>query len=1071
MADKRAGFILDFDYSDFEKASKIVLDFTLKMVKSQDDLNDALKDGFGKALKPAKDFEKAIEELDEEYIQLLKAMEKVNKESESFAKSTKDLSKETDKLSDSANKTGRAFGKIKSKIKEAFIDGIRDAIDRVIKFDQSIADLASITGKSRSEISELVEQAKFLGATTAFSSTQVLQLQTELAKLGFSTQEILDSTKAIEDFSIAVGTDAASAAALAGAAVRSFGLDAKEAENVVSTLAVATTKSALDFSKLQVALPIVGATANAANVSIEKLTAQLGVAADRGIKAETAATALRNIFIKLSTEGITYEEAMNRINQSTNKLNEANKLFGAEGANVALVLAENADQVDNLQESITGVNDKLQEMTDERLDTLQGKLTLLDSAWDGFIKSIESGDGPISSLAKSIIGLGTQLLTAATLLNDTDRTLKFKFLATPEIIEKTNVALEEYETNLRETLVAQGEVSRSLALLKTRNEAIKYYEELGFTAEAAARKADKLIDSARNQIQANKELEVSRQKLLTIDVASLRTQDELLKTQAELNKFRNSLLKLDQDDIEVQKNLINVNNKLSEIRKQLATATSKEVAKEKKLLDKSLADYKRFYEDLKKAVEESDIDNEQDAVVKLEKQRAIALRALEEQKSKLLELAIELGKPIEEIQENFQRLINATNEEFDKQINELRREVIDIPTLPSLTPKLVSDAEKVEEATKRIMELRRILQDDISLTGLERDQLQSELDDLVNFVQQNTPEITLDIATASPDFSNAFTGIEKFFSSEVFKAGQEAFNSIANAATTIIDNQIQGLERLAEQRKQQIEELESDLEREQELQDLGLRNNVDSKRNELDALLAEQENYNERINALRAEQIKIQTAQTVSSIIPTLASAIAQIFNANSSIPLVGVFTAIAQVGALIAAFSSARSQLQSLSLYRGAEKISDHFGYAYKGGASDLPNRGTKGYKLIDADTNFDTNVRISGNEGLVTERTFSQIGDIIMAAERSPNILKEIRDWYDGNRASDIAISQGAAATMNYTILNTGINQAQLETIMRKVLKEQTTQQINYDKNKVRYETINGKTVVIEGGNMRAI
>ena len=63
---------------------------------------------------------------------------------------------------------------------------------------------------------------------------------------------------------------------LAGASLRMFNADTRETERYVSAMAVATTKSALSFSYLATALPIVGPVAKAFNFSIEDTLALLG---------------------------------------------------------------------------------------------------------------------------------------------------------------------------------------------------------------------------------------------------------------------------------------------------------------------------------------------------------------------------------------------------------------------------------------------------------------------------------------------------------------------------------------------------------------------------------------------------------------------------------------------------------------------------------------------------------------------------------------------------------------------------------------------------------------------------
>ena len=285
---------------------------------------------------------------------------------------------------------------------------ISDAGRVVMEFEQSIADLASITGKSVSDMDNLVKSARQIGSVSSFSASEVVKLQTELAKLGFSEEEIIDSAKAVGDFSVALGTDAASAATFAGSALRSFGIDAADTESVLDTLALATTKSALDFEKLQTGLTVAAPVAKAAGIGINQLTAQLGILSDRGLDASTAGTSLRNIFLDLADKGLTLDEALTQINGSQNKLTKANELFGKRGATTALILAENSDAVDTLEASITNANGALQAMTDTRLATATGSLKLFRSAWEELAISVGNTGAVISS-----IDFGTSLLTAS----------------------------------------------------------------------------------------------------------------------------------------------------------------------------------------------------------------------------------------------------------------------------------------------------------------------------------------------------------------------------------------------------------------------------------------------------------------------------------------------------------------------------------------------------------------------------------------------------------------------------------------------------------------------------------
>lgn len=319
---------------------------------------------------------------------------------------------------------------------------VQGAVQTITGFEQAVANLSSITGKAASDMGRLTASAIEIGRASSFTSTQVVELQTELAKLGFSEDEILKSTRAIGDFSVAVGTDAASAAALGGAALRSFGLDASKANEVMNTLAIATTKSALDFSKLQTALPYVGTAAQQMGLSIEKTTAILGLLSDRGVRAETAGTSLRDILLDSAKSGLTFEQSLARVANSQDKLKTATDIFGKSSAGAAVIIAENSQQLNRLEASITNVDGALKDMTEKRLDTVKGRIELATSAWEGFLLSVDKGDGVFSRFAKSALETFTDFIDDLQVLNEKgiDGLLEKGLKANNERIKRNQIA-------------------------------------------------------------------------------------------------------------------------------------------------------------------------------------------------------------------------------------------------------------------------------------------------------------------------------------------------------------------------------------------------------------------------------------------------------------------------------------------------------------------------------------------------------------------------------------------------------------------------------------------------------
>lgn len=531
----------------------------------------------------------------------------------------------------------RSLGSIATSLGATFAIGsvVAGATRTITGFEQAIADLASISGKSIKETGRLAKSAKEIGAISAFSASQVVALQTELAKLGFDEREIIASTKAIGDFSIAVGTDAASAAQLAGAVLRSFGKDASEAEGVVSSLAVATTKSALDFEKLNTSLAIVGPIARASNVSLERVTALLGVLANNGVDASTAGTSLRNIFIQLAKKGITYEEAMEKINSSTNKAAVAAELFDVRSATAAITLARSAEEANNLEKSITGVDGALKEMTDKRLDTTKGQLILLNSAWEGLLLTVDSGNGIITKSFKFIIDGASGLLTAITELNEGSVGLKnFLLLAfgdkeLREIVQKDLVRIRDLKqqiVDIREDDFFKIENKKN-DLLREReqiNKKIKELEDrgsgglLGFVKDPIRDQAIKAYQA--DLIEINKELQRGEslgKKLIASTTTGrigggLGTLEEQIKrTKAQVEGYEKALSSLDKGSQEykvTQQDLETVQVRLNKLQKeQLGTVTGiTDATSDAKDEIKSFGSF--FQEELKKGLETKTID-------------------------------------------------------------------------------------------------------------------------------------------------------------------------------------------------------------------------------------------------------------------------------------------------------------------------------------------------------------------------------------------------------------------------------------------------------------------------------
>ena len=336
------------------------------------------------------------------------------------------------------------------------------------KFQKSLSTLKAVASPTADELGVLSNQAKELGASTQFTAIQVVELQTELAKLGFTASDIANSTPAILDLASSLEVDLASASELAGSTIRSFGLDTKDTQRVVDVMALSTSSSALNFESLRESLKLVAPTSRATGVSIEKTSALLGVLANNGLKGSVAGTGLSKTFIELNKKGITLEEGMEKIKNSTNKLNTAIDLVGVVGAKSFLSLAESGEQINQLEKDFLGAEGSAKKMSEVRLDNLAGDTTKLGSAWEGFLLSIEDGEGIFNRITRGIVKSTTAILNFITPTKSVTDELEDQRFA----LFKSEVQLDSFDKKINDTTTSEKD------LLKAQRDRIKVIDNL-----------------------------------------------------------------------------------------------------------------------------------------------------------------------------------------------------------------------------------------------------------------------------------------------------------------------------------------------------------------------------------------------------------------------------------------------------------------------------------------------------------------------------------------------------------------------------------------------------------------
>jgi hypothetical protein len=338
-----------------------------------------------------------------------------------------------------------------------FAQIMRDAFSVLKDFDKATADLAATLGKSRKEIINLTEDAKRLGAITNYTASEITGLQKELGKLGFSQTEILAATEGVQNLASAVDTDLSNAAAIAGITLRQFGLNASEMNRVVDVMAKSFTTSALDISKFQNAMKYVGPDAAASNVTLEQTSGLLAVLADNGISGSKAGTSLRRIMTDIVKTGKPFNVGLREMVKSGISVADAFDEVGRTAQTSLVVLGKNMDKVEELTKVYDNAAGTVKKMADEQLNSLQGDIKLLTSAWDGFILSINSGDGAVSRFFRTFISGITDAINLLSLMNADDK--KGSQIRDENKIKGEKQAIEDLNKVKKEGLKTDAEIA------------------------------------------------------------------------------------------------------------------------------------------------------------------------------------------------------------------------------------------------------------------------------------------------------------------------------------------------------------------------------------------------------------------------------------------------------------------------------------------------------------------------------------------------------------------------------------------------------------------------------------
>lgn len=310
------------------------------------------------------------------------------------------------------------FGGIGSAIMINVVGSFRNAFKELQEFELENTKLAARLGTTKEGIKELTDAALKWEAATTYSATGVTQLQRELVNLGYSKDEVLNMTESIIMFAKISGADLPEAASVASSTLKLFNLEADATKDTMAILSAAVTTAGLDFGSLQSSLSSLGPVASQIGFSLEDTVAVLGMLQKSGLDASSAATATRNMLLKMVDPAGDLAKALGGPVKNANELVEGMKKLDSAGVDLAGALElsdrrtaallqtfiQSGSAITDMKDAIDGAKSSFEETYQMMDDNVAGALANLGSAADSLVKQIASGtDGPLKEFINFLV--------------------------------------------------------------------------------------------------------------------------------------------------------------------------------------------------------------------------------------------------------------------------------------------------------------------------------------------------------------------------------------------------------------------------------------------------------------------------------------------------------------------------------------------------------------------------------------------------------------------------------------------------------------------------------------------
>ena len=173
--------------------------------------------------------------------------------------------------------------------------GLKVATD----FEKGMSQVKAISGATGKDFDALKSKAIELGANTAFSAGEVAEAMTEMAKAGWSSEQIIDGMSGVLAAAAASGEGLASVSTIVADTITGFGLAASDSTRIADLLTQAANSGTIGVADLGESFKYIAPVASSMGLSVEDVTTAISAMSMAGIKGSQAGTSLRTMLTRM----------------------------------------------------------------------------------------------------------------------------------------------------------------------------------------------------------------------------------------------------------------------------------------------------------------------------------------------------------------------------------------------------------------------------------------------------------------------------------------------------------------------------------------------------------------------------------------------------------------------------------------------------------------------------------------------------------------------------------------------------------------------------------------------------